>query len=102
MSLQKLFVGELLPVSTSKSVASRIPESHASSKHKLVDTIIGPNLPWVAPEPRGIASTLTAHDPKLYTVVEDNGTGPANLEAHLPAEGKQICSPYSEDGFAMC
>ncbi|PNY07658.1 hypothetical protein L195_g010827 [Trifolium pratense] len=49
-----------------------IPESHASSKHKLVDTITDPRLAWVASEPRGIASTLTAHDPKLYIVVEDN------------------------------
>ncbi|PNX63716.1 hypothetical protein L195_g061769, partial [Trifolium pratense] len=55
----------------------------------------------VAPEPRGISSTLTPGDPRLYTVVEDSRNGPANWETHLPEEGKRICSPFSKDGFAM-
>ncbi|CAJ2668024.1 unnamed protein product [Trifolium pratense] len=75
--------------------------SQAAAKHKLVDTITDPALDWVAPEPRGIASTLTAEDPRLYTIVEDVGNGPVNWEAHLPEEGKRICSTFSEDGFAM-
>ncbi|CAJ2652552.1 unnamed protein product [Trifolium pratense] len=75
--------------------------SQAASKHKLVDTITDPELAWVAPEPRGIISTLTAEDPRLYTIVEDVRNGPVNWETHLPEEGKRICSTFSEDGFAM-
>ncbi|CAJ2644657.1 unnamed protein product [Trifolium pratense] len=78
-----------------------VPEGQASSKHKLVDTIADPELAWVAPEPRGIASVLTANDSWLYTIVENNGAGPVNWEVHVPAEGEQICSPYTEGGFTM-
>ncbi|CAJ2661720.1 unnamed protein product [Trifolium pratense] len=76
-----------------------VPEGQASSKHKLVDTITDPELAWVAPEPRGIASTITAQDPRLFTIVE--GAGPVNWEVHMPAEGERICSSYTEGGFTM-
>ncbi|PNX61304.1 hypothetical protein L195_g060603, partial [Trifolium pratense] len=46
-------------------------------------------------------STLTADDPRLYTIVEDIRNGPVNWETHLPEEGKRICSPFTDDGFAM-
>ncbi|PNX67252.1 hypothetical protein L195_g063431, partial [Trifolium pratense] len=73
--------------------------SQAASKHKLVDTITDPELAWVAPEPRGIASTITAQDPRLFTIAE--GAGSVNWEVHAPAEGERICSPYTEGGFTM-
>ncbi|CAJ2651980.1 unnamed protein product [Trifolium pratense] len=73
--------------------------SQAASKHKLVDTITDPELAWVAPEPRGIASTITAQDPGLFTIVEEAGS--VNWEVHTPAEGERICSPYTEGGFTM-
>ncbi|CAJ2656742.1 unnamed protein product [Trifolium pratense] len=83
------------------SDTEEIAGNQAASKHKLVDTITDPALDWVAPEPRGIASTLTADDPQLYTIVEDIRNGPVNWETHLPEEGKHICSEFTEDGFAM-
>ncbi|CAJ2654269.1 unnamed protein product [Trifolium pratense] len=61
--------------------------SQAASKHKLVDTITDPELAWVAPEPRGIASTITAQDPRLFTIVEEAGS--ENWEVHAPAEGER-------------
>ncbi|CAJ2646588.1 unnamed protein product [Trifolium pratense] len=73
--------------------------SQAASKHKLVDTITDPELAWVAPEPQGIASTISAQDPRLFTIVE--GVGPVNWEVQMPAEGERICSPYTEGGFTM-
>ncbi|CAJ2653374.1 unnamed protein product [Trifolium pratense] len=73
--------------------------SQATSKHKLVDTITDLELAWVAPESRGIASTITAQDPRFFTIVE--GVGPVNWEVHMPAEGERICSPYTEGGFTM-
>ncbi|CAJ2653237.1 unnamed protein product [Trifolium pratense] len=83
--------------------------SHATSKHKLVDTITDPELAWVAPEPRGIASTITAQDPRLFTIVEEAGS--ENWEVHAPAEGERVCSSYAGgfeklkayvDGFKPC
>ncbi|PNX73673.1 hypothetical protein L195_g029576 [Trifolium pratense] len=73
--------------------------SQATSKHKLVDTITDPELAWVAPEPRGIASTITAQDPRLFTVVEDDGSD--NFEVHTPAEGERVCSSYTGGSFTM-
>ncbi|CAJ2654490.1 unnamed protein product [Trifolium pratense] len=81
------------------SDTEEVTGSQATSKHKLVDTITDPELAWVAPEPRGIASTITAQDPRLFTIVE--GVGPVNWEVHMPAEGERICSPYTEGGFTM-
>ncbi|CAJ2655906.1 unnamed protein product [Trifolium pratense] len=73
--------------------------SQGASKHKLVDTITDPELAWVAPEPRGIASTITAQDPRLFTVVEDPGSD--NWEVHAPAEGERVCSSYTGGRFTM-
>ncbi|CAJ2663745.1 unnamed protein product [Trifolium pratense] len=56
------------------SDVEEVTGSQATSKHKLVDTITDPELAWVAPEPRGIASTITAQDPRLFTVVEEAGS----------------------------
>ncbi|MCH82339.1 hypothetical protein A2U01_0003142 [Trifolium medium] len=88
---------QVLKVSNTKE----IPGSQASGKHKLVDTITDPKLAWVGPKPWGIASTLTNEDPKLYTIVDDKGNGPANWDTYMFVEGKWIYSPYAEDGFAM-
>ncbi|PNX62585.1 hypothetical protein L195_g053060 [Trifolium pratense] len=81
------------------SDTEEITGSQAASKHKLVDTITDPEFAWVAPEPRGIASTITAQYPQLFTIVE--GAGPVNWEVHMPAEGERICSSYTEGGFTM-
>ncbi|MCI96329.1 hypothetical protein A2U01_0117629, partial [Trifolium medium] len=39
--------------------------------HRLFDTITDPQLDWVGPEPRGIASVITPTALGVYTVVED-------------------------------
>ncbi|CAJ2635127.1 unnamed protein product [Trifolium pratense] len=83
------------------SDTEEVAGSQATSKHKLVDTITDPELAWVAPEPRGIASTIIANDPRFYTIVENNGAGPVNWEVHVPAVGERICSSYTEGGFTM-
>ncbi|MCI98086.1 hypothetical protein A2U01_0119389, partial [Trifolium medium] len=33
--------------------------AESSESHRLVDTITDPELDWVGPEPRGIASVIT-------------------------------------------
>ncbi|CAJ2673581.1 unnamed protein product [Trifolium pratense] len=81
------------------SDVEEVTGSQATSKHKLVDTITDPELAWVAPEPRGIASTITAQDPRLFTIVEEAGSG--NWEVHMPAEGERVCSSYAGCSFAM-
>ncbi|MCI57657.1 hypothetical protein A2U01_0078908, partial [Trifolium medium] len=65
------------------------------------DTIDDPELDWVGPEPRGIASVLTPKTPNLHTLVEERGDSPENWEVHMPLTGKRICSRYDGDGFAM-
>ncbi|MCH90891.1 hypothetical protein A2U01_0011814, partial [Trifolium medium] len=45
---------------------------------RLVDTIDDPELDWVRPEPRGIASVLTPETPNLHTLVDERGDGPEN------------------------
>ncbi|CAJ2677242.1 unnamed protein product [Trifolium pratense] len=81
------------------SDVEEVTGSQAASKHKLVDTITDPELAWVAPEPRGIASTITAQDPRLFTVVEEAGS--ENWEVHMPAEGERVCSSYAGCSFTM-
>ncbi|CAJ2661442.1 unnamed protein product [Trifolium pratense] len=81
------------------SDTEEVTGSQAMSKHKLVDTITDPELAWVAPEPRGIASTITAQDPRLFTIVEEAGA--VNWEVHAPAEGERICSSYTGCSFTM-
>ncbi|MCI22158.1 hypothetical protein A2U01_0043334, partial [Trifolium medium] len=73
--------------------------AEASEKYKLVDTIIEPALDWVGLEPRGIASTITPTAGGTYTLVEEGST--ENWEVYCQAEGKRVCSSYSDDGFAM-
>ncbi|CAJ2671871.1 uncharacterized protein LOC123891775 [Trifolium pratense] len=81
------------------SDVEEVTGSQATSKHKLVDTITVPELAWVAPEPRGIASTITAQDPRLFTIVEEVGS--ENWEVHMPAEGERVCSSYAGCSFTM-
>ncbi|CAJ2669302.1 unnamed protein product [Trifolium pratense] len=81
------------------SDVEEVTGSHATSKHKLVDTITDPELAWVAPEPRGIASTITAQDPRLFTIVEEAGS--ENWEVRMPAEGERVCSSYTGCSFTM-
>ncbi|CAJ2640823.1 unnamed protein product [Trifolium pratense] len=81
------------------SDVEEVTGSQATSKHKLVDTITDPELAWVAPEPRGIASTITAQDPQLFTIVEEAGS--ENWEVHAPAEGERVCSSYAGGRFTM-
>jgi hypothetical protein len=70
--------------------------------HRLVDTITDERLAWVAPEPRGAASSIVQGDPSVHTIVEDIGEGdPENWEVHVPEEGKRVCSEFSKGGFAM-
>jgi hypothetical protein len=70
--------------------------------HRLVDTITDERLAWVAPEPRGAASSIVQGDPSVHTIVEDRREGdPENWEVHVPEEGKRVCSEFSEGGFAM-
>ncbi|MCI46365.1 hypothetical protein A2U01_0067605, partial [Trifolium medium] len=73
--------------------------TESSEKYKLVDTITDPELDWVGQEPRGIASVITPTTSGKFLTVED---GPGkNWDMYYLVEGKQICSAYSEDGFAM-
>ncbi|CAJ2654953.1 unnamed protein product [Trifolium pratense] len=81
------------------SDVEEVTGSQATSKHKLVDTITDPELAWVAPEPRGIASTITAQDPRLFTIVEEAGS--ENWEVRTPAEGERVCSSYTGCSFTM-
>ncbi|MCI86290.1 hypothetical protein A2U01_0107570, partial [Trifolium medium] len=48
--------------------------------HKLVDTITDPELDWVDPEPRGIASVITPIALGVYTIVEDDWESEQNWE----------------------
>ncbi|MCI56918.1 hypothetical protein A2U01_0078169, partial [Trifolium medium] len=70
--------------------------------HRLVDTITDPQLAWVGPEPRGIASVITSTAGGTYTIVEDVGEGQEqNWDIYCPTAGKCVCSEFSDDGFAM-
>ncbi|MCI42786.1 hypothetical protein A2U01_0064023, partial [Trifolium medium] len=70
-----------------------------TENHRLVDTITDPQLSWVGPEPRGIASTITLTAGGMYTLVEEGNA--ENWEVYCPAEGKRVFSSYSDDRFAM-
>ncbi|GAU10513.1 hypothetical protein TSUD_419410, partial [Trifolium subterraneum] len=71
-------------------------------ENRLVDTITDPALSWVAPEPRGIASSLERGDGNIFSIVEERAEGgPVHWEAYLPVEGKRVCSPFSDSGFTM-
>ncbi|MCH90828.1 hypothetical protein A2U01_0011751 [Trifolium medium] len=72
-----------------------------AENRRLVDTITDPELDWVGPEPRGIASVLTRDTPALHTVVEERRDGLKNWEVDISHEGARICSKFDEEGFAM-
>ncbi|GAU29988.1 hypothetical protein TSUD_160730 [Trifolium subterraneum] len=70
--------------------------------HRLVDTITDEKFAWVAPEPRGAASSIVQWDPSVHSIVEDRGEGDLeNWEVHVPEEGKRVCLEFSVGGFAM-
>ncbi|MCI51533.1 hypothetical protein A2U01_0072777, partial [Trifolium medium] len=46
--------------------------AESSESHRLVDAITDPELDWVRPEPRGIASVITPTALGVYTIVEDD------------------------------
>ncbi|MCI53623.1 hypothetical protein A2U01_0074870, partial [Trifolium medium] len=73
--------------------------AEASEKYKLVDTITDPDLDWVGLEPRGIASVITLTAGGTHTTIEEGLV--KNWDTYCPVVGKRVCSPYSEDGFAM-
>ncbi|MCI56118.1 hypothetical protein A2U01_0077369, partial [Trifolium medium] len=61
-----------------------------------------PELDWVGPEPRGIASVLTLDDLKFHMVIERRRRSePRNWRVFLPGDDDRVCSSYSEQGFAM-
>ncbi|MCI65431.1 hypothetical protein A2U01_0086689, partial [Trifolium medium] len=47
---------------------------------RLVDTITDPELDWVGPEPRGIASVITLTALGVYTIIEDDWEAVQNWE----------------------
>ncbi|MCH83851.1 hypothetical protein A2U01_0004677, partial [Trifolium medium] len=69
--------------------------------HCLVDTITDPELAWVGPEPRGIASVITPTTLGVYTIVEEDWEVQQNWEVHLPNLDHRICSKFPDDGFGM-
>ncbi|MCI70889.1 hypothetical protein A2U01_0092152, partial [Trifolium medium] len=56
--------------------------AESSESHRLVDTITDPELDWVGPEPRGIASVITPTAFGVYTIVEDDWESVQNWEVH--------------------
>ncbi|PNX67541.1 hypothetical protein L195_g055684, partial [Trifolium pratense] len=79
-----------------------VVESQGAEKYGLFDTITDPELDWVGPEPRGIASVLTPDDPKLHTAVERRRRNDqANWSTYLPDEDQRVCSSFDGHGFAM-
>ncbi|MCI91744.1 hypothetical protein A2U01_0113039, partial [Trifolium medium] len=60
--------------------------------HRLVDTITDPELDWVGPEPKGIASVITLIALGVYTIVEEDWEVMQNLEVHCPQPTQRICS----------
>ncbi|MCI71779.1 hypothetical protein A2U01_0093042, partial [Trifolium medium] len=54
--------------------------AESSESHRLVDMITDPELDWVWPEPRGIASMITPTALGVYTIVEDDWETVQNWE----------------------
>ncbi|MCI13017.1 hypothetical protein A2U01_0034129, partial [Trifolium medium] len=67
---------------------------------RLVDTITSPELSWVGPEPRGIASCITPTAVGVFTIVKEDLEEP-NWEVHAPDRRERICSRFSDNGFSM-
>ncbi|MCI55850.1 hypothetical protein A2U01_0077101, partial [Trifolium medium] len=64
--------------------------AEASEKYKLLDTITDPDLDWVGPEPRGIASVITPTAGGTHTTIEE---GPVkNWDTYCPVAGNRACS----------
>ncbi|CAJ2646870.1 unnamed protein product [Trifolium pratense] len=79
-----------------------VVDSQGVVRYGLLDTITDPELDWVGPEPRGIASVLTPNDPKLHTVVERRRRNdPVNWLVYMLDEGQRVCSSFDRYGFAM-
>ncbi|XP_045818723.1 uncharacterized protein LOC123911359 [Trifolium pratense] len=79
-----------------------VVESQGVVRYRLFDTITDPELDWVGPEPRGIASVLTPNDPNLHTVVERRRRNdPVNWLVYMLDEGQRVCSSFDRYGFAM-
>ncbi|CAJ2651627.1 unnamed protein product [Trifolium pratense] len=84
------------------SETEEVAETQGAEKYTLVDCITDPALDWVAPEPRGIASSLTSQDPRLYmTVEQQRADGLQNWSTRIPGEGERVCSSFDGHGFAM-
>ncbi|PNX84154.1 hypothetical protein L195_g040208, partial [Trifolium pratense] len=84
------------------SEAEEVVETHVVEKHALVDCITDPALDWVAPEPRGIASTLNSRDPRVFlTVEQERGDGHQNWSTRIPGEDERVCSSFGGLDFAM-
>ncbi|PNY07559.1 hypothetical protein L195_g004059 [Trifolium pratense] len=84
------------------SDTEEVLEVPGQEKFKLVDCITDPELDWVAPEPRGIASVLTFDDHKLYTVVEQRRPNePVNWTMRLAGDDERVCSSFDGHEFAM-
>ncbi|MCH85023.1 hypothetical protein A2U01_0005864, partial [Trifolium medium] len=71
-----------------------------AENHHLVDTITNPELGWVGPEPRGIASVITPTTLGVYTIVEEDKE-PLDWEVHIPDANHRIFSKFSDDGFEV-
>ncbi|MCI13946.1 hypothetical protein A2U01_0035069 [Trifolium medium] len=71
-----------------------------AENHRLVDTITEPELAWVGPEPRRIASVITPTALGVYTIIEEDYANP-DWEVHHPDADHRICSKFSDDGFGM-
>ncbi|MCI73463.1 hypothetical protein A2U01_0094727, partial [Trifolium medium] len=54
--------------------------AESSKNHRLVDRITDPELDWVGPEPRGIASVITLTALGVFTIVEDDWESVQNWE----------------------
>ncbi|CAJ2629428.1 unnamed protein product [Trifolium pratense] len=84
------------------SETEEVVETQGAEKYTLVDCITDPALDWVAPEPRGIASSLTSQDPRLYmTVEQQRADGLQNWSTRIPEEGERVCSSFDGHDFAM-
>ncbi|MCI91860.1 hypothetical protein A2U01_0113155, partial [Trifolium medium] len=58
--------------------------AESSESHRLVEAITDPELDWIGPEPRGIASVITPTALGVYTIVEDDWESVQNWEVHCP------------------
>ncbi|MCI65615.1 hypothetical protein A2U01_0086873, partial [Trifolium medium] len=64
-------------------------------------TITDPELAWVGPEPREIASVFTPTYQGGHTIVEEGWEVQQNWEVHRPDPEHRICSKFTEGSFGM-